>query len=73
MFFNLVWTKEDTFKALGLILFITAFYVVYQQLQQAERRLQENEKRRASSEGVKKDWLVHIAAYLEGLDGFSVL
>ena len=55
MFFNLVWTKEDTFKVLGLILFITAFYVVYQQLQQAERRLQENEKRRASSEGVKKD------------------
>ena len=55
MFSNLVWTKEDTFKVLGLILFITAFYVVYQQLQQAERRLQENEKRRASSEGVKQD------------------
>lgn len=66
MFFNLVWTKEDTFKVLGLILFMTAFYVVYQQLQQAERRLQENEKRRASSEGVKQDWLVHIAAYVEG-------
>ena len=47
--FGLVWTKEDTFKFFGLILFLSAFYVVFQQLQQAERRLQDNEKKRGKN------------------------
>jgi hypothetical protein len=51
----LVWTKEDTFKVFGLILFISAFYVVYQHLQQAERRLRENEEKRKKNDGKKQD------------------
>ena len=45
----LVWTKEDTFKVFGLVLFLTAFYVVFQQLQQAEKRLRENEQTRKTT------------------------
>jgi hypothetical protein len=56
----LVWTKEDTFKVFGLILFISAFYVAFQQLQQAERRLRENEEKRkqkndSNADGIKQD------------------
>lgn len=52
MFFGLKWTTEDTFKLLGLILFLYAFYFAITQLQQAEKRLRENEEKRAE----KKDW-----------------
>jgi len=70
MIFNLVWTKEDTFKIFGLVLFVSAFYVVYQQLQQAERRLQANETKRGAKiewneEGsVKQDWYIYIYIYI---------
>lgn len=49
-----VWTKEDTFKVLGLILFISAFVIVLQQLQSAEKRLKENQNKRKKGEEEKK-------------------
>jgi hypothetical protein len=49
-----VWTKEDTFKVLGLILFISAFVIVLQQLQSAEKRLRENQNNRQKKEDDEK-------------------
>jgi hypothetical protein len=45
-----IWTNEDTLKAIGLLLFISAFVIVYQQLQNAEKRLKENEAKRKKQE-----------------------
>ena len=50
-----VWTKEDTFKVLGLILFISAFIIVLQQLQSAEKRLKENQKSRQKKDEKKTE------------------
>ena len=50
-----VWTKEDTFKVLGLILFISAFVIVLQQLQSAEKRLKENQNKRKKKDDDEDD------------------
>ena len=60
-----VWTKEDTFKVLGLILFISAFVIVLQQLQSAEKRLKENQKsRQRKEEWMRRGRLSDIIMYI---------
>jgi len=40
------WSKEDSFKLLGLILFFGSFFIVFKQLFAAQERLDSNETAR---------------------------
>lgn len=43
------WSTDDTLKLLGLVLFLGAFAVVYQQLLRAQERLDSNAAKREAN------------------------